>query len=140
MRSATFQANKIARTKLTIPLLAIQALLVLPTISKAWVLTPQAKWFVCTKHWYWIYLFNKSSPGQTNHNASSSSFLPKMPTSTCRSSEQPLSGPLHQSMKGKKTYIYLNDKTLFQRLSSQHWKYKRLLIPSLYSCLFIWDN
>ena len=39
---------------------------------------------------------NASSPGQSDDNASSSSFLPEVPTSTCRSSEQPLTGPLHQ--------------------------------------------
>ena len=42
---------------------------------------------------------NNASPhDQSDDNASSSSFLPKVPTSTCRSSEQPLTGPLHQTV------------------------------------------
>ena len=41
---------------------------------------------------------NVSLPGQFDDNASSSSFLPEVPTSTCRSSEQPFNGPLHQSL------------------------------------------
>ena len=39
-----------------------------------------------------------SSPAQHDDNASSSSILLEMPTSTCRSSEQPLTGTLHQKM------------------------------------------
>ena len=43
---------------------------------------------------------NTSSPGQSNDNPSSSSFLPEVPTSTCRPCEQPFNGPLHQTNNG----------------------------------------
>ena len=38
-----------------------------------------------------------SSPGQSDNNASSSSFLPEVLTSTCRLCEQPFNGLLHQN-------------------------------------------
>ena len=41
---------------------------------------------------------NASSPGQSDDNPSSSSFLPEVPTSTCRPCEQPFNGPLHQNI------------------------------------------
>ena len=40
---------------------------------------------------------NASSPGQSDDNASSSPFLPKVPTSTCRPCEPPFNGPLRQT-------------------------------------------
>ena len=39
-----------------------------------------------------------SSPVQHDDNASSSLILPEVPTSTCRSSGQPFTGPLHQKI------------------------------------------
>ena len=48
---------------------------------------------------------NASLPGQSDDNASLSLFLPEVPTSTCRSSEQPLTGPLHQSTSFKQNNL-----------------------------------
>ena len=50
---------------------------------------------------------NASSPGQSDDNPSSSSFLPEVPTSTCRPSEQPCNGPLHQNSTRRALFNWL---------------------------------
>ena len=73
---------------------------------------------------------NASSPGQSDDNASSSSFLLKVPTSTCRPCEQPFNGPLHQ--KPKKNFLS-TWQTIWQKVVS-YW-----LIPRLF-CLFSYSG